>query len=65
MPIAVLPIVIPAMPVLVVVVAPLLGSPLAPFAAIGIEATEGQAQGSPAEGQDEKRPFHVHSRVGG
>ncbi len=65
MPVAVLPVVFPAMPVFVAPVMPLVRSLPAPFTAIGIETTDAQAECGHAEGQDEQGPFHVHSRVGG
>src|ERR1035438_2873124 len=58
------PVVIPAMPVFVLSFMPLVGSVPAPFAVIGIEASDGQTQYGRADGQVEKTSFHVYSRVG-
>jgi hypothetical protein len=59
----VLPVVLPATALIAALVMPLIGPLPAPFAAVRIEAADAQAEGGHTEGQDEKRSFHVHSRV--
>jgi hypothetical protein len=45
-------------PIVVPIVMPLLGSLLAPLVAFRIETANGQAEGSSADGQEEKTAFH-------
>lgn len=60
----VFPVVIPATVFIVTLVMPLIGSLSAPFAVIGIEATDGQAEHGRADGQEKKTSFHIDSRLG-
>lgn len=59
----VIPVMIPATPVFVASVMPLVGSLPPSSAAIGIQATDGQAEYDRGDGQEEKMSFHVYSRV--
>jgi hypothetical protein len=52
------PVVVPVAP-FVMLVMPLLGSLLAPMAAIRVETGDGEAKRNRANGQEEKTAFHV------